>query len=67
LIKIERLHGLNLLLEGFVKTVLYGGDPELTAEGARQALELTDAIVFSTVRAKTVDRPWIGMSMIICL
>jgi len=56
-IKIERRRGLSVLFEGFVQAILDGGEPAVTGEIARQALELTNAIVLSAVRGKTVDLP----------
>ena len=48
------------LMDSFANAILHGGDPIVTAESVRPTVELTNAIILSAMRKKTVDLPLDG-------
>lgn len=50
-------HGPALLMNSFIDAILTGTEPMVNGESARLAVELSNAIVLSALRKKTVDLP----------
>ncbi|HWP93953.1 MAG TPA: Gfo/Idh/MocA family oxidoreductase, partial [Thermodesulfobacteriota bacterium] len=57
LIKIKRPHGLSLLMDSFVDSILNGTEPLVSGESTLPSLELINAILLSATRKRTVDLP----------
>jgi predicted dehydrogenase len=50
-------HGLFVLFDSFIHSIVNGGDPLVTGEEALQTQELMNAITFSALKRKTIDLP----------
>jgi hypothetical protein len=57
LLRIERRHGLSVLMDSFVQAILEGGEPLVDGESAATTIELVNAIILSGMRNKSVDLP----------
>src|SRR5262249_50657527 len=50
-------HGLFILIDSFIDSILDGNDPFITGDDALQTQELMNAITLSAIKRKTVDLP----------
>ena len=57
LIKIRRPHGISVLMNSFIDSVLNGTEPLVSGESTLPSLELINAILLSATTKKTVDLP----------
>ena len=57
LIQIKRPHGISVLMDSFIESILNGTEPLVSGESTLPSLELVNAILLSALRKKTVDLP----------
>jgi|GEM_PF-4798064 len=55
--KKKRQVGHSVLMNGFIDAIINGGEPVVSGESARPAVELINAIFISAMRKRTVDLP----------
>ena len=57
LVRIKRPHGISVLMDSFIDSILNGTEPLVSGESTLPSLELINAILLSAARKRTVDLP----------
>ena len=57
LMKIKREHGISILMNSFIDSILFDKEPIVSGESTLSSIELVNAIILSAYKKKAVDLP----------